>query len=92
MTVTFTDDLGNLSDPLTVKFRVISPSGRETSMTYTVDADLGRSAQGMYYADITPTEGGRWFLRWETTGATFAIEENFIVQVSPFVDGRTGYA
>ena len=72
-------------DPDTVSLLTRSPCGTETTYTY-ADADITKTSAGDYYIDITPTESGRWFYRWETTGTdtTDAEEGNFLVQVSPF--------
>jgi len=89
--VDFTDADGDPVDPTTVTFKTHSPCGDIASYVYLTDAEVGKSAVGSYYADITvPTSNsaGRWGFRWETTGAgtTIADEGNFIVQLSKFFD------
>ena len=88
LTNAYTDDAGDYVDPATVTIKVRSPAGLESSYVYGTDDEIGRSSAGNYYADITPTEGGRWFYRWITTGTgtTIANEGDFIAQRSPFVD------
>lgn len=89
ITITFTDDDGVYVDPDTVTFSLMSPDGTETSYEYPGVSALGKSDTGRYYCDVTPDMGGRWFVRWLTTGTgrVFALEDNFIVQTSPFIDG-----
>jgi hypothetical protein len=88
LTVTFADTDGNGVDPTTVKIRTFDPEGYEASYLYNTDANVGRNDTGSYYADITPDKFGLWRTRWETTGTntTFASEDRFNVQHSPFYD------
>ena len=87
--VNFRDADSDDVDPTTVAIRVMSPSGTDTTYTYGTDAEVGKSSVGDYYADITPTESGRWHYRWQTTGTgvAIAIEGTFLVQASAFYDG-----
>jgi hypothetical protein len=87
-TVQFTDSDGNAVDPASVVFRVMSPWGSETTLTYGVDADLQRLSTGSYTADFSPGEAGRHAYRWQSTGTgTIAANEGtFSVQSSPFFD------
>ena len=94
LTVSYVDDNGAPVDPTTVKFKLMS---EETiaikTYTYGIDSNLGKTSTGNYYADVTPDHGGRWFTRWEATGAVtqLAIDDNFIVQASPFVNQPLGF-
>ena len=76
-------------DPSTVKIRVLSPAGTETSYTYGTDAELIKLNTGDYYIDFTPDTSGQWFYRWETTGTNKALayEGSFRVQYSQHIDG-----
>lgn len=82
---------GSDVDPTTVTLKLRSPCGVETTYTY-ADDDITRTSAGDYYIDVTPTEGGRWWYRWETTGTdtTDASEGNFVAQESPF-DAYSSY-
>lgn len=86
ITVSFTDENGDVVDPATVTFSTYTPSGTATSYVYGTDAEVGKSSTGNYYADIVPGESGRWRFRWVTTGTgtALATEGNFAVQASPF--------
>lgn len=88
LTVTFRDDDGTLVDPDTVVIRTMSPCGTEATYTYATDDEVQKSSTGIYTADITPDEAGRWHFRWQTTGTgkTTALEGDFIVQNSVFYD------
>lgn len=95
LTVTFVDSDGDPVDPDTVTFKTCSPCRQTASYVYDTDDEVGRSGVGLYYADIVPDKAGRWFFRWETTGAgtSLATEGDFLIQSSPFFDGiDTGYA
>lgn len=79
------------TDPDTVTFKLYSPSGVVSTYVYGTDAEINRSSVGDYYIDVVPTESGRWFYRWVSTG-TFkasAVEGTFVVQASPFFDQIT---
>ena len=84
--VTFSDQNGAGVDPATVVFKTMSPCGTLSTLTYLTDADLGRTAAGEYFADITPDTPGRWTYRWESTGTgtTLRTEGDFLIQDSPF--------
>lgn len=76
---------GNPVDPDTVQAVILSPYGRKTTYTFGTDVELGKTATGSYYLDVTPDDGGRWFFRWVSTGAgAGASEGNFVVQASRF--------
>jgi len=76
-------------DPDTVKLRILSPSGVETTYVYGTDDALVKASTGDYYVDFKPAQSGRWSFRWETTGTNkeTAPEGEFVVQRSPFYDG-----
>ena len=86
--ITFRTEAGTLADPETVALKLYSEQGDSTqTFTYGTSAELTRASVGVYSCAVTPTHGGRWHYRWETTGtgSNFAIEDNFIVKISPFV-------
>lgn len=72
---------GTLTDPTSVKFKYLSPSGTETTLTYGVDAALVRVSAGNYYVDLTLTEAGLWTLRWTSSGTCTSADE-FEVEVN----------
>jgi hypothetical protein len=81
------DEDGTALDPDTVKLRLYSPSGTETSYTYAA-GEVHRDSAGQYYCDFEPDESGRWHWRWETTGTGKALTRagSFVVQSSPWHD------
>jgi hypothetical protein len=83
----FKDDAGTYVDPVTVTASLCTPSGTITETAYPT-APTGRTSTGLYYVDYIPEEGGRHFVRWLATfsGSQIAIEDNFTVQTSPFID------
>lgn len=94
LTVSFTDADGTAVDPDTVTFSTFSPGGTSTDYVYDTDDEVGRSATGSYYADISPGESGRWHFRWLTTGTgtSIATEGDFIVQRSFFAGDTWPYS
>lgn len=86
--VNFQDDDGTDVDPSTVQFKTYSPCGQSTTLTYGTDDDLIRMDTGDYFVDFVPTESGRWFYRWSSTGTgtAIAMEGSLVVQASVFYD------
>ncbi len=89
MTASFADQDGAAADPDTLVVKLMDPAGVTTSYTYGTDTEVGRSAAGSYYADVTPDVGGRWHLRWiaTTDDVPFITEQQILIKLSPFVDG-----
>lgn len=84
-TGTFTDADGTATDPDTVVFKVKDPSANTTSYTYDTDAEVIKSATGVYYVDVDLDEAGTWWYRFEATGAgQSAAEDNFYARQSQF--------
>ncbi len=92
LNVVFQDSAGANIDPESVVAQTCNPSGGTLTYTYGSSDELGTIGTGQYYLDMTPTEGGRWFIRWLGTSLTntVAIEDDFIVQTSPFVASALG--
>lgn len=90
LTASFVDAAGIASDPTTVVFKTCSPSQSIKTYTYGAGTIVTKTAVGSYQATVTPDQGGRWSIRWETTGGVVATEDDFIVQKSPFVRGFIG--
>ena len=91
--IAFRTEDGTLADPDAVALRLYSDqNGTERIYTYGTSTELTRQGVGLYSCVVTPDAPGRWHYRWETTGAAsaFAIEDNFIVQSSPFYRGYAG--
>lgn len=82
----FEDDTGTDVDPSTVTFVWRSPDGTETTYVYGTNANVVRSSAGDFYAEVTPTEGGRWRYAWSTTGTNKTIRfwGTVVVQDDPF--------
>jgi hypothetical protein len=77
LTVTFTNSAGTDTDPTAVIFKIRLPDGTVTSYTYGTDAELVKSATGIYYVDWTIAAGGRHSWRFEGTGTvTQAAEQD----------------
>lgn len=73
------------TDPTTVVFKYKDPSGTITTLTYGIDPEIVRSAEGNYYVDLDVDEQGDWWYRWAGTGAVVAAQEvKFYVQPTRF--------
>ena len=83
-TTSFTNLAGVATDPTTVKFKVKSPSA-ETEYVYGVDAEVVRTATGVFYVDVTFTASGSWSVRWVASGnLVSAIEQKVKVRATAF--------
>lgn len=83
----FYDEDGVYVDPTSIIASIETPSGTITNTTYPA-SPTGKTAVGKYFIDYTPAEGGRHHVRWVATfaaGNSLAMEDDFIVQVSPFI-------
>ncbi len=74
-TGTFTDSAGTATDPAAIFGQVKDPSGNITSYEYGVDAELVKSATGIYYFDVDVDEPGDWWYRFYSTGSGQAAGE-----------------
>lgn len=84
-TGTFTDIDGNAQDPESVFAEILDPSGNEDEYEYGVDAELVKSATGVYYVDVDADEVGWWSYRVYSTGSgQAAAESKFLVVESDF--------
>lgn len=73
------------TDPTAVTFKVRAPSGTVTTYIYGTDAQLVKSATGVYYVDYTPAAEGIYAWRMAGTGTCVAAEEQqFTVKDSRF--------
>ena len=67
-TVTFKNLSGVDTDPTAVTFNLLEPDGTVTNYVYGVDAELVKSATGIYYVDYTSDQPGRHLYRFVGTG------------------------
>jgi len=82
-TATFTVSGAN-TDPTTVLFKITTPDGVTTTYTYGVDAELVKSATGIYYVDYVTAQSGEHKYRFAGTGVPAATENIFNVKQSYF--------
>ena len=83
-TGTFTNAAGTATDPDVVKASIRSPS-TTTTYTYGTDAELVKSATGIYYVDVSASASGVWWYRFFSTGTgQGAGETHFVVDESKF--------
>lgn len=86
---TFTDADGFAVDPDEVSLRLLGPYGTETTYAYP-GGGISKISAGVYSCDVVPDAGGVWFFRWQTVTDDYSLtpEGDFVVQVSPFMEGR----
>lgn len=78
---TFKNISGTDTDPTTVTFKLRDPNGTVTTYLYGTDAELVKSATGIYYVDYTILYDGQHFYRFEGTGTVISAEEgDFMVR------------
>jgi hypothetical protein len=79
VTGTWEDSDGTDTDPAgTITFKYNDPSDNTTSLVYGVDAEVVKSATGIYYTDISIDEHGTWWYRFESgTGTGQAAAESY---------------
>jgi hypothetical protein len=99
-TITYTYDVGDKircsvhfatvdgvnTDPTTITFKWLDPSGNEASDTFGDPGSLVvNTAVGYYHRDVSIDEEGQWFYRWEGTGVIQgAGEKSFLIRDSKF--------
>lgn len=85
VTGTFTNSAGTATDPTAVLFKVKNPAGTITTYTYGTDAELVKSATGVYYVDLDLATSGTWYTRFYSTGTgQAAVESTINVRESEF--------
>jgi len=68
VTGTFTTAAGSAVDPSTVTFYARTPAGIVLDYVYGTDAEVIKSATGIYYVDVSANEVGRWRYSFRSTG------------------------
>lgn len=78
VTCTFTDLNGSAADPTGITFKWKTPEGTASSYVYGTDAELVKSATGIYYVDLPLNVEGVWHYRFEGTGSLVAADEGHL--------------
>jgi len=73
VTASFTDISSNPADPTGVTLRVKQPDA--TMNVHTYPGDITKDGTGIYHFDLSITESGDWYYRFEGTGAVQAAAE-----------------
>ena len=73
---TFKNSAGAAADPTAITFFMREPDGVLTTYVYLTNAQLVKSATGIYYVDWTFAKAGRHGMRWEGTGALVSSEQS----------------
>lgn len=72
------------TDPTAITLKVKSAAGVISTYTYS-GATVTKSSTGIYYKDVSLTDDGIWYYRFEGTGAVAAAAESkFEVRRSEF--------
>lgn len=83
ITGTLTTAAGAPVDPSTLVCNVKAPDATVTTHTYGTTAFPIKSAAGVYYVDVTPTQVGEYWYQFLSTGTGQAMDEGkFVVRVS----------
>jgi len=70
---------GTDTDPTTVTFKFKKPGASSTtSWVYGVDAQVKKTAIGIYYVDLDLDTAGSWSYRWEGTGTVVAAQQDVL--------------
>lgn len=76
---------GAAADPTAITVIYRKPNGVETTLVYGTDAAVIKDSTGNYHADVTIDMSGRWYYRFEGTGAVIAAGETYFdVRISAF--------
>ena len=68
LTCTFKNLAGADTDPTAISFKMMVPDGTVTAYVFGVDAELVKSATGIYYVDWITDQAGRHLYRFIGTG------------------------
>ena len=79
VTATFETASGTDTDPTAVYFKFTNPAGTTTTYEYGTDAEVVKSATGVYYVDIDCSAAGVYLWRFYSTGTGQASEEGWFV-------------
>jgi hypothetical protein len=87
VSVTFQNVNGIATDPGAVTFRIVTPSGTDTTYTYgQPDGMIVKDGVGRYHADVSANAEGRWRYRFAGTTPVQSADEGFFrVRESSFV-------
>ena len=85
VTGTLTDADGTATDATQITFKIKTPAGTTTSYVYGVDAEVVKSATGIYYTDVSVTSPGHWHYRVISTGTGQAAADGvFFARTNEF--------
>lgn len=85
-TITFANSLtGVLADPTTVTLVVEGPAGT-TTYTYLANAEITKSATGIYVGRFPLLYVGTWAYKWRGTGAIIGASYRILVTVNETED------
>ena len=76
---------GTNVNPDAIMFKVKTPAGVVTTLTYGTDAALVRDSTGVYHVDVSVAEAGEYVYRfWSTGTGQAASEGQFVVKATLF--------
>jgi len=69
------------TDPTAVLMKVKKPGATESTVYDYGQAQVVKDSTGKFHVDIIIDRSGRWYYRWEGTGACYAAsEDSFMVR------------
>lgn len=75
---------GVLADPTSLTVVVRKPDNTSVTFTYPADAEVVRTAQGLFRFDFTTALAGRHYVRWTSVEPGDAQELQFMVSPGEF--------
>jgi hypothetical protein len=73
LTAAFTDISNNPADPSSITLRVKQPDA--TVVVHNYPGDIAKDSTGVYHFDLSISESGDWYYRFEGTGTVQAASE-----------------
>ena len=68
-----------LTDPTVLVAQVLDETNNARMMyAWPAGQDIVRDSAGVFHLDVTFTGAGRWWIRWQATGAIVAAEERSV--------------
>jgi hypothetical protein len=82
LTDTVRNAAGTIVDPATLRFRFKNPAGTITTYIYGTDAQLVRSATGVYYVQLLCESAGFWSWEYKATTPDCVLQGRFKIKDS----------
>ena len=80
----FTNDGTTPTDPTALTLKVKTPDGVTATYTY-AGGDITKDSSGNFHKDVSASQYGHWYYRWEATGAVEQATEGEFWVAKPTV-------